>query len=619
MAASYHSFKEVVEVIQESNKHLEKMSDSMEVLKTSVATALTSIAGVLSSPASSIPAPVSIGGAGKKASDSRIAGGSASSSSMGSMPSFDLGNTLGSLGKGASLNVILKVFPKLLSNAKSGFKKLGSAVKVLDDKSFKNGADNLKTLTDALTSFYELDYAKLYIATKFFPFFIKSIQKMSKGLDANAIKKDLEPLGEVSQLLAGKDASEGIKETNGILGKLVKVLTDFAEVNWKSIIGSTVGLVLFAKGMSKAGKMMSNPATVEGINAMSPTLDSLIGVSEKLSKLKKMGTSIGKALTAAFGLVLLAKVFSKAGDMLKNPAIVEGIQALNPVIDAMTGMAENLKKMGNSFAKAVGAFFESLGKQLGKIAKGALAISLMAGALFLSAKAFGAFSDVAWTDVLTGIVALGALTVAAIALGTVMESGVGAVAIFLGAAAIAALGVALIPAAYAMQMAGEGMKLMGDGLTQIVPQLSELAAVAPMLYATAGAIGAVSAALALFGAGQAVAGITSLFGKLTGSSPVEQLKELAGLGDGLQKTADSLDRIRGANSTLASNQLSGAVTAADVTESTAKIETAAMAQGSADRGAIVNAPRTSMTNNNNTFVSSSWVPDRTSLFVLARA
>ena len=615
--ASYHSFKEVVEVIQESNKYLEKTSDAMDVLKTSITDALKSI---LATPASAIPAPISAATVSGEGSRSTGVGLPAvSGEGSGGLPSFDLGNTLSSLTKGASLNVILKVFPKLLSNAKSGFKKLGNAVKVLDNESFKNGADNLKTITDALTSFSDISWAKLYVATKFFPYFVKSIQKMSKGLDAKAIKKDLEPLSEISLLLAGKDAEGDIKETQGILGKLVKVLTDFAEVEWKSIIASTVSLVIFAKGMSKAGKMMSDPAIVNGIDSMNPVVDSLIVISDKLSKLKTMGASVLKALVAATGLVVLGKTLSTAGKILGDPSVIYGIQSLNPVIEAMITVSGGLKKVGESFAKAVGSFFETLGKQLGKIAKGALAIGLMAGALFLSAKGFEAFAKVSWESVLKGIVAIGALTLAVVALGTIMESGVGAAAIFLGAVAIAALGAALIPAAYAMNMAGEGMKLIGEGLSEIVPQFVELAMVTPMLYATAGAITAVSAALALFGAGQAFAGITSLFGSLTGSSPVEQLKELAQLGDGLQQTADALDRIRGLNSTPASAQLSGAVTAADVTESTAKIETAAMAQGSADRGAIVNAPRTSMTNNNNTFVSSSWVPDRTSLFVLARA
>jgi hypothetical protein len=168
-------------------------------------------------------------------------------------------------------------------------------------------------------------------------------------------------------------------------------------------------------------------------------------------------------------------------------------------------------------------------------------------------------------------------------------------------------------------MAGQGMMLIGEGLSLIVPQLVELASVTPMLYATAGAIVALSAALALFGAGSAVAGIGTLFGKLTGGSPIKQLQELADMGEGLQNTADALDRIRGSNATATSGKLNNEVATSDIVSSEATVDNAvSQARGKNGGDVVMNAP-SSNTSNTSNFFSSSWVPDRTSLFVLAGA
>lgn len=78
--------------------------------------------------------------------------------------------------------------------------------------------------------------------------------------------------------------------------------------------------------------------------------------------------------------------------------------------------------------------------------KGSLAILILAGAMFVAAKAFQQFGDVTWTSVMMGIVTLGAMTIAAMVLGNVGGQ------VLLGAVAIAVLGAALIPAAYAFSL-----------------------------------------------------------------------------------------------------------------------------------------------------------------------
>ena len=100
--------------------------------------------------------------------------------------------------------------------------------------------------------------------------------------------------------------------------------------------------------------------------------------------------------------------------------------------------------------------------------KGAAAIAVLGIALLPAAFAFQMFSDVNWGGVLAGMLALGLLAVMAVILGNLI------VPIAMGAAAIALLGLALIPFGIAAIMAGAGMYLIGEGLKVMVESLQML-------------------------------------------------------------------------------------------------------------------------------------------------
>jgi len=87
--------------------------------------------------------------------------------------------------------------------------------------------------------------------------------------------------------------------------------------------------------------------------------------------------------------------------------------------------------------------------------KGAAAMVIMAGAMFLMAKALKQFEGLDWKTLGMAGATLVGMTAAFVAIGMVMSSGVGTVAILAGAAAIVILGVAMIPAAYAMKIFGD--------------------------------------------------------------------------------------------------------------------------------------------------------------------
>ena len=103
-----------------------------------------------------------------------------------------------------------------------------------------------------------------------------------------------------------------------------------------------------------------------------------------------------------------------------------------------------------------------LGKMSGQMIRGSLAIALLGVSLIPAAYAFGLFSAVKWGDMAKAGVAIVGLAIAAGILGKIMMSGAGAVAILAGAAAIAILGAALLPLAYAMKIAAPGLEAFGN-------------------------------------------------------------------------------------------------------------------------------------------------------------
>ena len=113
------------------------------------------------------------------------------------------------------------------------------------------------------------------------------------------------------------------------------------------------------------------------------------------------------------------------------------------------------------------AIGQVMDKNANTILKGSAAIAAIGTALLPAAYSFQLFSDVDWGGFMVGIGALTALVGAAFALGKIMATGVGAKVLLIGAAAIATLGVALVPAAVAMN-------IMSDAFATFVGALNTL-------------------------------------------------------------------------------------------------------------------------------------------------
>lgn len=202
---------------------------------------------------------------------------------------------------------------------------------------------------------------------------------------------------------------------------------------------------------------------------------------------------------------------------------------------------------GGGAGGGLGSFIKGINPM--DMIKGAGAILILSGALFISAKAFQEFADVDWEDIVKGGVALLGLAGIAMILDKIKGP------ILQGAFAIAILGASLIPLGYALKLASPGIESFGKAIKSAFEGIGTII--------TAGAAGistiftslqsvdvskllSIGPALMGIGIGLASLGAGSVIGAVSGflsGDPFEKLKELSSSGDGLTKTATALQSI----------------------------------------------------------------------------
>jgi len=125
-----------------------------------------------------------------------------------------------------------------------------------------------------------------------------------------------------------------------------------------------------------------------------------------------------------------------------------------------------------------------------KLLAGAAAMLIVSAALFVTAKALQEFTKVEFSDLVKAGVALLGLTLVLVAIGALMTSGVGAVAILAGAAAMLVIAAALLVLGFAIQAIGSGFSMLSEGISSFTPILTTLVPLASGIFILAGAFGA---------------------------------------------------------------------------------------------------------------------------------
>jgi hypothetical protein len=190
---------------------------------------------------------------------------------------------------------------------------------------------------------------------------------------------------------------------------------------------------------------------------------------------------------------LIGNSFSALGDILKS--VWNTVKST--LTDLITFLSDSLKTLGSGIGEAIKSVLKGIGEGLNTFKtdaiKGASALLIVSGALWVTSKAMQNFASVKWEDIGKGIVVLGGLTAAAIMLGKASGQ------ILVGSAAIAILGASLLPAAYAMEkfnkvewssLAKAGVALVGLGVAG-----ASLVGLAPTMLISAVAIAALGASL----------------------------------------------------------------------------------------------------------------------------
>jgi hypothetical protein len=165
--------------------------------------------------------------------------------------------------------------------------------------------------------------------------------------------------------------------------------------------------------------------------------------------------------------------------------------------DVVSLISDSLAKVGQALGQTIKSVLTGIGEGLNVFktdaVKGAAALVLVSGALWISSKAFQNFADVPWEAVAKGTVALGGLTIAAVALGKISGQ------VLIGSAAIAILGASLYPAAIALEkfnnVEWSGLAKAGTALVGLGIAASVLSGMAPAMLIGAAGIAAVGLAL----------------------------------------------------------------------------------------------------------------------------
>lgn len=231
---------------------------------------------------------------------------------------------------------------------------------------------------------------------------------------------------------------KGGAKNGGILEKIAKGVGKFgdAKVQKGALTILTLGGALVAAG---AGFMLFSKVSWSGFFKGIAALGALVGITKLLDKSTKSMIK-GAAAIAILGVALM-------------PAAI-GLQMFADV------EWESIAKGGVALLALAGVAFV-LGKILGSLIQGSIAIAILGAALIPFAFALSMIKDVGMDNIAALAVGLGLVAAAAIGLGFALPF------IAAGSLAIALLGASLIPFAFAMKLIGDAMPAFMAGMTMI--------------------------------------------------------------------------------------------------------------------------------------------------------
>jgi hypothetical protein len=279
--------------------------------------------------------------------------------------------------------------------------------------------------------------------------------------------------------------------------------------------------------------------------------DLFVGIADTIAKvLGKLAGGIKDFITkVSQGIKNLLQNIAKGIESFGKGAVLKGAAALLVVSGALFVAAKAFKEFGDVKWEAVAkglvgitgliVVMKLLDKGTMSMIKGAAALTIMSGALFIAGKAFQQFAEVDWKALAVAAVGIAGLAGALLILGPLLPG------IALGAVSLTVMSAALAGFGAAVQVLAAGLPT----LTEFIEKMSTLDGVG--LISAAAGITAIGIALAALGAGQVIQalgnfvssilsfGKDDIFTKLTRLGEVAgNLKELPSIMQQLGKLSD---------------------------------------------------------------------------------
>ena len=238
------------------------------------------------------------------------------------------------------------------------------------------------------------------------------------------------------------------------------------------------------------------------------------GLDKFLEGAKKVGKSIKELFVGIADTI--KQVLGKLADGIKT---------------FISKVSQGIKVLLQNIAKGI----ESFGKT--SVLKGAAALLVVSGAIYVAAKAFEVFTKVSWEDLAKAGVAILGLTAAVAGIGTI------APLLITGSVALGAMSAAFLVFAGAVNLLSKGLPALSDFLTQV----STLDG--GSLLSAANGITAIGVAIAALGAGQVIGALGNFassilsFGKEDIFTKLTKLGEVAGDLNQLPATIEALGKL----------------------------------------------------------------------------
>jgi len=352
-------------------------------------------------------------------------------------------------------------------------------------------ADDIEGATKAtleelggIEAFNEMDIFQKKAAADLLGVSVGELQKMvSNQENANELgsvmNEKFSRMGETIDVGLNKYLGIGLKGLGGMITMAGQLNFGF------QAIGTSIGGVV--KGTAQVLKNI--------VSMVAPAL---------VNKLKGIGSAIGGSKIGE----KVSSIFSGVGEKATESITSKTKDSITEKLTDGAGGGDLGKK---------GGMLDSISKiDMNKVLKGAAALVVVAGAVFVLGKAMQEYADVGINNILAAAGSIVVLGLAMAGLGLLMNSPIGA-GILTGASALLIVAASVLVLGHALQAIGTGFEMMSSGIGTLMPQLSSvttiiggLVSLIPSISLLALSIGTLSTSLI----GLGVAGLVSTPGLL---------------------------------------------------------------------------------------------------------